>query len=65
MYGANTLCDGECGWNRGLESATPASPAEIDWWFTKCSQHIFDQVCEGDRGNHMEEPRSFPFHDTT
>jgi len=65
MYGANTLCDGKCWWGSVWESATPGCPAEIDWWFPQCSQHIVNEVREGDRGNYVEEPRLFPFQDTT
>jgi hypothetical protein len=60
MYGANTLCDGQCSWGRGWKFAIPGCPVEIEWWFWQCSRHIFKKVCEGDRGNHVEELRSFP-----
>jgi hypothetical protein len=71
MYGASDFCDGQCwcwcwwGWGWGWESATPGCPAEIEWWFPECAQHIFNKVGEGDRGNHMEELSLFPAQDTT
>jgi hypothetical protein len=45
MYGANTLCDGQCRWSRGWESATPRHSAEIEWWFPECAQLVADEVC--------------------
>ena len=48
-----------------VETVQHRGPAEIEWWFLRCAQLIFKKVCEGDRGNHMEEPRLFPAQDTT
>ena len=49
MYGANTLCDGQCWWGRGRESATPGCPAEIELWFPDCAQLVAHEVCNDDR----------------
>jgi hypothetical protein len=32
--------------------------------FRQCSRHIFEKACGDDRGNHVEELRSFPAQDT-
>jgi hypothetical protein len=65
MYGSNTLCDGQCLWGSGCKFAMPGCPAEIEWWYSQCSRHIFKKVCDDDRGNHMKEPRSLPAQGTT
>jgi len=49
----------------GWKFAIPGCTAEIEWWFWQCSRHIFKKVCDGDRGNHMKEPRSLPAQGTT
>jgi len=43
MYGANTLCDGQCWRSRNGESAAPSRAAEVEWLFVRCTQFIADE----------------------